>query len=95
MAQGLNTGISVGQLGNQTAAYNADINRVNYLQNLARSNANQAAWNSAGEGLGKINWSGLFGGGLQSTEGVQAYQLGDSFVDPTLYGGQRMAGVFY
>jgi hypothetical protein len=95
MAQGLNTGISVGQLGNQTAAYNADINRVNYLQNLNTQRANQAAWNSAGEGLGKINWSGLFGG-LPSTEGVQAYQLGQSsYVDPATYGGQRMAGVFY
>jgi hypothetical protein len=96
MAQGLNTGISVGQLGNQTAAYNADINRVNYLQNLSNQRANQAAWTSAGEGLGKVNWSGLFGGGLPSTEGVQAYQLGQSsYVDPATYGGQRMAGVFY
>jgi hypothetical protein len=96
MAQGLNTGISVGQLGNQTAAYNADINRVNYLQNLNTQRANQAAWDSAGQGLGKINWSGLFGGGLPSTEGVQAYQLGQSsYVDPATYGGQRMAGVFY
>jgi hypothetical protein len=96
MAQGLNTGISVGQLGNQTAAYNADINRVNYLQNLARSNANQAAWTSAGNALGNVNWSGLFGGGLPSTEGVQAYQLGQSsYVDPAIYGGQRMDGVFY
>ena len=62
MAQGLNTGISVGQLGNQTAAYNADINRVNYLQNLAQSNANTAAWNSAAQNIGNINWGGLFGG---------------------------------
>jgi len=59
MAQGLNTGISVGQLGNQTAGVNADINRTNYLQNLAQSNANTAAWNSAAQNIGKINWSGL------------------------------------
>jgi hypothetical protein len=62
MAQGLNTGISVGQLGNQTAGINADINRTNYLQNLAQSNANTAAWNSAANAIGNVNWSGLFGG---------------------------------
>jgi hypothetical protein len=62
MAQGLNTGISVGQLGNQTAGVNADINRVNYLQNLAKSNANQAAWDSGINAIGKIDWGGLFSG---------------------------------
>lgn len=62
MAQGLNTGISVGQLGNQTAGVNADINRINYLQNLAQSNANTAAWNSGINAIGKVNWGGLFGG---------------------------------
>lgn len=102
MAQGLNTGISVGQLGNQTAAYNANINQQNYLNSLAASNANTAAWNSGINALGTVNFGGvrdtlggLFGG-LPSTEGVQAYQLGQSsYVDPAIYGGQRMSGVFY
>jgi hypothetical protein len=95
MAQGLNTGISVGQLGNQTAAYNADINQQNYLNNLYKQRANNAALQSGISAIGNVNWSGLFGG-LPSTEGVQAYQLGQSsYVDPATYGGQRMAGVFY
>jgi len=96
MAQGLNTGISVGQLGNQTAAANANINQQNYLNNLYNQRANQAAITSGINAIGNVNWSGLFGGGLPSTEGVQAYQLGQSsYVDPSIYGGQRMGGVFY
>ena len=96
MAQGLNTGISVGQLGNQTASYNANIAQQNYLNNLYNQRANTAAINSGINAIGNINWSGLFGGGLPSTEGTQAYQLGQSsYVDPAIYGGQRMSGVFY
>jgi len=94
MAQGLNTGISVGQLGNQTAAYNADINQQNYLNNLYKQRANNAALQSGISAIGNVNWSGLFGG-LPSTEGVQAYQLGNSYVDPTLYGGVRIPGLSY
>jgi len=62
MAQGLNTGISVGQLGNSTAATNANIAQQNYLNSLYNQRADTAAWNSAANAIGNINWSGLFGG---------------------------------
>jgi hypothetical protein len=96
MAQGLNNGINVGQLGNQTAIANSNINQQNYLNSLYNQRANDATWTSVGNAIGNINWGGLFSGGLPSTEGVQAYQLGQSsYVDPTLYGGVRIPGLSY
>ena len=60
MAQGLNTGISVGQISNQAAQVNSAVNQQNYLRNLANENANNAAWTSAGNAIGNVDWGGLF-----------------------------------
>jgi hypothetical protein len=97
MAQGLNTGISVGQISNQAAQVNSAVNQQNYLNSLYNQRANTAAINSGINAIGNVNWSGLFGGGVQPLpDYVPAYQLGQSsYVDPAIYGGQRMAGVMY
>jgi len=93
MATGMNMG-NIATTANQNAAnLNRGINQQNYLNSLYREATDRDTWTTIGD---QINWGGLFGGGRSdSTEGVQAYQLGDSYVDPDTYGGQRIPGVFY
>lgn len=62
LTQGLNVGMGVSGLNNAAASSNANINQQNYLNSLAKSNANQAAWTSGANAIGNIDWGGLFGG---------------------------------
>jgi hypothetical protein len=62
MAQGLNTGIAVGNLGNTSAQVNSAINQQNYLNSLYNQRADTAMYNNIGNAIGNVNWSGLFGG---------------------------------
>lgn len=82
MAQGLNTGISVGNLGNETAVYNSRINQQNYLNNLSQQRANAMAWDKGINAIGNVNWGGvgdsiggLFSGYQPLPSFVPAYQL--------------------
>ena len=61
--------VGIGQLGNTTATTNANIAQQNYLNSLYNQRADTAAWNSAAQNIGNINWSGLFGGGQASPDG--------------------------
>jgi hypothetical protein len=81
MATGMNFG-NMATTSNQNAAnINANINQQNYLNNLARSNANTAAWNSGLGQLSNVNWGGLFGGDGGNSSGDGQYSSGGSY-DP-------------
>lgn len=75
MATGMNMG-NIATTANQNAAnVNRGINQQNFLNTLYNDSVERDTWKTIGD---QINWGGIFGSdGLESTEGVKAYQLGD------------------